>query len=187
MEDDGKIDLWEVRSWYRDDDLLDDDWAMREEEQKLLDAIEAERLRIQLEAEAGIRQNLLNWGMGLLGEDPHSHVEEGNGFQFMDGERDPSSSRLQPLSLKRPSSPMAGERARFTEGDGLANGDEAWFEAERQRRVAAEEVAREREREEGELIRMRLEEREQREVMFEVELQGVLERRGNEIYRQVRC
>ena len=57
-----------------------------------------------------------------------------------------------------------GERARFMEGDGLGNGDEAWFEAERQRRVAAEEAAREREREEGELVRMRLEEREQREV-----------------------
>ena len=57
-----------------------------------------------------------------------------------------------------------GERARFMEGDGLDNGDEAWFEAERQRRVAAEEAAREREREEGELVRMRLEEREQREV-----------------------
>ena len=133
---------------------------------RLLDAIEAERLRLQLEAEAGIRQKLLNWGMGLLGEDPHSHVKEGNGFQFMDGERGgPSSSKLQPLSLKRPSSPMGyGERARFMEGDGLDNGDEAWFEAERQRRVAAEEAAREREREEGELVRMRLEEREQREV-----------------------
>ena len=34
MENDGKIDLWEVRSWYRDDDLMDDDWAMREEEER---------------------------------------------------------------------------------------------------------------------------------------------------------
>ena len=36
MENDGKIDLWEVRSWYRDDDLMDDDWAMREEEERYI-------------------------------------------------------------------------------------------------------------------------------------------------------
>ena len=36
MENDGKIDLWEVRSWYRDDDLMEDDWAMREEEERYI-------------------------------------------------------------------------------------------------------------------------------------------------------
>ena len=74
---------------------------------------------------------------------------------------------------------------RYEAGDGLDNGDEAFFE-EQQRRIAeAEELERQALAELAELKAMRIEEREQRIIAFEIKMNQMNKDRGNMIMKEV--